>query len=278
MTMPQWSNRWVMLAYRNGVDPKPYNAVLVNTLYTNYVDFRSYGVTISLNKIESDRGPSVTSSWKPKLIPSTWFDGWQRQMFIQCTWNQTVDFGGLQPVGNVLRLVVRSTISAVAAPGGTLLDPEPGEDSSLTHSISYLVNGKWQGGSALYEGYNLEEITPSLGTSTYSSIVWVTPLSSKIPKKATAFALQSSIVDQANFFGVQPSTTGPSQWTGNGAFTLETTQELAWWYIDSTPRELAFLETSSRIESIVTRRAELQKLVKSTVLQYDAKLPPSSGL
>jgi len=274
--MPQWSTRWAMLAYRNGSDPSVVNSTILTPYKIDFIEYTSNTVDFSLSNVQpSVVGYSMDTVWQPRLSlgppPDT---GWERQVYISARWTHTVTYGDLPSPKGTLRLFLRTFVQAGSLPGFQLVPPPHADFQNCTYTIYFKVGIKWRAAPTTFEPNDIWESNPPLGTNVSSSFIWASGVTAKIIPKSTAFRVVAETMGPINNFGVVGSTTGPSSWQGDGAFFLESTVDLLWWYTDVSPRDRALEDNVLRMGEIYAKKSDLRNLIRSTVQQYDQTITP----
>jgi len=269
--MPQWSTRWAMLAYRNGPDPTVANSTLLKLVSQDFIQLTSATADFLLTDVEPTVGTySMDTYWQPRVSfrPPTG-DSWIRQVNVSARWIHTITYGTFPPPRGTLRLFVRTSVIATALPGNTLEDALNASTNNVTYSVEFRVGTKWRASSITYTPINFWEDNGPMGTKVSSAFIWASTLSAKVIPKSTAFRVTVETVGAINNFGVVGSTTGSELWQGSGAFFLESTADIIWWYTGSTPADIKRDEANFRLMDMYRSRRDLQNLIRSTIEKFD---------
>lgn len=267
-----------MLAYRNGSDPSVANSTVLIYFKRNFLGLDAFGVDFSLDKV-APSGPADNFStvFSPTLDMAPPGGGsWIRQTRFRGLWTHTLTFDNYT-LRNTLRMFIRTRIAATSFPGGEIFDPSLQKTSSLNYTVACKVGDAWKNVTTTYEVKNVLELNQSSGDNVSAELIWGSSVFARILPKTTAVRITISGADWSNFFGVVGSQTGSSTFAGTGAFMLESVADIAIWYTDLSPREHKMLIRDDRMRTVFARRDELTNFIRSTVQQFDARLPPSSG-
>jgi len=267
--------KWAMLAYQNNFSPATPNSTILTIFKRNYVELTSYTIDVALDVVAPVvQGNAMTTIWSPSLDLAPPSGGWTRQTRFRSLWTHTVTFDQ-EPLRGTLRMFIRTRVIAVAnPPDGLIYEPSLSKTVNCSYAVSCRVGSSWKSVSTTFQAQNFLELNKPDVSGLSSEIIWGTTIFAKLLPKSTGFRVNITQPDWSNVFGVVGSTTPSNVFQGTGAFMLESTSDMMWWYTDLTPREMRVIQNDERMRTVYTRRDELQNLIRATVEQFEYKVTP----